>query len=57
VTIIKLLVRVGKIGVQVTLSAIIQQTDMALGKVSSALLQLELMGLIAQLPGIRYQRC
>jgi DNA processing protein len=36
---------------------IIQQTDMAPGLVSSALLQLELMGLVTQLPGMRYQRC
>jgi DNA processing protein len=36
---------------------IIQQTGMAAGSVSSALLQLELMGLVSQLPGMRYQRC
>jgi DNA processing protein len=36
---------------------IIQQTRMNAGSVSSALLQLELMGLISQLPGMRYQRC
>ena len=30
---------------------------MATGEVSSALLQLELMGLVSQLPGMRYQRC
>lgn len=36
---------------------IIQQTGMNAGSVSSALLQLELMGLISQLPGMRYQRC
>jgi DNA processing protein len=35
---------------------IVQQTGMAAGLVSSALLQLELMGLISQLPGMRYQR-
>ncbi len=35
---------------------IIQQTGMNAGSVSSALLQLELMGLISQLPGMRYQR-
>ncbi|OKH53751.1 DNA protecting protein DprA [Calothrix sp. HK-06] len=40
-----------------TFDVIIQQTGMAPGLVSSALLQLELMGLIAQLPGMRYQRC
>ena len=35
---------------------IIQQTQMPASEVSSALLQLELMGLISQLPGMRYQR-
>lgn len=35
---------------------IVQQTGMAIGAVSSALLQLELMGLVSQLPGMRYQR-
>lgn len=37
--------------------AIVQQTGYAAGAVSSALLQLELMGLVSQLPGMRYQRC
>jgi DNA processing protein len=36
---------------------IIQQTGMNAGSVSSALLQLELMGIICQLPGMRYQKC
>ena len=36
---------------------IVQQTGMSAGAVSSALLQLELMGLVSQLPGMRYQRC
>jgi DNA processing protein len=36
---------------------IVQRTGMAAGLVSSALLQLELMGLVSQLPGMRYQRC
>lgn len=36
---------------------IVQQTGMAAGEVSSVLLQLELMGLVSQLPGMRYQRC
>lgn len=36
---------------------IVQQTGMATGSVSSALLQLELMGLVSQLPGMRYQKC
>lgn len=35
---------------------IIQQTGMAASAVASALLQLELMGLISQQPGMRYQR-
>jgi len=36
---------------------IVQQTGLTVGSVSSALLQLELMGLVSQLPGMRYQRC
>jgi DNA processing protein len=36
---------------------IVQQTGMGAGSVSSALLQLELMGLVSQLPGMRYQKC
>jgi DNA processing protein len=36
---------------------IVQQCRLAAGSVSSALLQLELMGLVSQLPGMRYQRC
>ncbi len=39
------------------LDLIIQQTGMTAGEVSSGLLQLELMGLVSQLPGMRYQRC
>jgi DNA processing protein len=35
---------------------IVQQTNMSVGEVSSALLQLELMGLVSQLPGMRYHR-
>jgi DNA processing protein len=35
---------------------IVQQSQMGTGEVSAALLQLELMGLITQLPGMRYQR-
>jgi DNA processing protein len=35
---------------------IVQQSGLAAGLVSSALLQLELMGLVSQLPGMRYQR-
>ncbi|MBY5311002.1 DNA-protecting protein DprA, partial [Aphanizomenon flos-aquae CCAP 1446/1C] len=36
---------------------IVQKTGMNAGLVSSSLLQLELMGLVTQLPGMRYQRC
>lgn len=36
---------------------IVRQTGMSASEVSSSLLQLELMGLISQLPGMRYQRC
>ena len=36
---------------------IVQQTGYSAGVVSSALLQLELMDLVLQLPGMRYQRC
>ncbi|WP_028954042.1 DNA-processing protein DprA [Synechocystis sp. PCC 7509] len=35
---------------------IVQQTNMSVGEVSGALLQLELMDLVSQLPGMRYQR-
>ncbi|WP_353932313.1 DNA-processing protein DprA [Okeanomitos corallinicola TIOX110] len=35
---------------------IVQKTGMDAGLVSSSLLQLELMGLVSQLPGMRYQR-
>ncbi len=36
---------------------IVQQTNYSAGLVSSALLQLELMGLVSQMPGMRYQKC
>ena len=36
---------------------IVQQTGYSAGSVSSALLQLELLGLVSQLPGMHYQRC
>ena len=36
---------------------IVQQVGLEAGLVSSALLQLELMGLVSQLPGMRYRRC
>lgn len=35
---------------------IVQQVGLAAGSVSSALLQLELLGLVSQLPGMRYRR-
>jgi DNA processing protein len=35
---------------------IVQQAGMGAGAVSSALLQLELMGLVSQLPGMQYRR-
>jgi DNA processing protein len=35
---------------------IVQQAGLAAGSVSSALLQLELLGLVSQLPGMRYRR-
>jgi DNA processing protein len=38
-----------------TLDGIVQTSGIAAGMVSSALLQLELLGLVAQLPGMRYQ--
>lgn len=36
---------------------IVQQTGLDTGSVSSALLQLELMGLVSQMPGLQYRRC
>lgn len=41
----------------VALDRIVQQVDLATGAVLSALSQLEIMGLVAALPGTRYQRC
>lgn len=40
----------------VNLDQIVQQAGLATGSVLSALSQLELMGLVSQLPGMRYQR-
>ncbi|WP_414528120.1 DNA-processing protein DprA [Nodularia chucula] len=40
----------------VTFDLVVQKTTMNTGSVSSALLQLELMGLVSQLPGMRYQK-
>jgi DNA processing protein len=39
------------------LDLIVQQTGFSAAEVLSSLLQLELMGLVSQLPGMRYQRC
>ncbi|MCF4969908.1 DNA-processing protein DprA [Nostoc sp. CMAA1605] len=39
----------------ISFDSLVQKTGMNTGAVSSALLQLELMGLISQLPGMRYQ--
>jgi DNA processing protein len=36
---------------------VVQQAGMDAGSVSSALLQLELIGLVSQLPGMQYRRC
>jgi DNA processing protein len=41
----------------VSLDGIVQQVGLATGAVLSALSQLEILGLVAQLPGMRYQRC
>lgn len=41
-----------------SLDAIVLQTEsLSTGDILSALVQLELMGLVSQLPGMRYQRC
>jgi DNA processing protein len=37
--------------------AIAQQVGLDAGSISSALLQLELLGLVSQLPGMQYRRC
>ncbi len=41
----------------VSLDAIALESGLSAAEVSSALLQLELLGLVSQLPGMRYQRC
>ncbi|NJP12671.1 MAG: DNA-protecting protein DprA [Leptolyngbyaceae cyanobacterium RU_5_1] len=40
----------------ISFDQLVQSIDLPASSVSSALLQLELMGLVAQLPGMRYQR-
>lgn len=40
----------------ITFDSIVQSAGLATGSVSSALAQLEIMGLVSQLPGMRYQR-
>lgn len=39
-----------------SLDAIVQQTGLSAAEVSSTLIELELLGLVSQLPGMRYQR-
>lgn len=41
----------------ISFDLIVQKSGLTASVVSSALLQLELMGLVTQLPGMRYQRC
>jgi DNA processing protein len=41
----------------VAFDLIVQEVGLATGAVLSALSQLEILGLVAQLPGMRYQRC
>lgn len=36
---------------------VVQKADLATGDVASALLHLELLGLVSQLPGMRYRKC
>ncbi|MEG4816753.1 DNA-processing protein DprA [Microcoleus sp. K5-D4] len=41
----------------ISFDTIVEAAGLEAGKVSSILLQLELLGLVSQLPGMRYQRC
>ncbi|MGB8690114.1 MAG: DNA-processing protein DprA [Microcoleus sp.] len=41
----------------ISFDVIVEVSGLAAGTVSSILLQLELLGLVSQLPGMRYQRC
>lgn len=41
----------------IAMDAIVGQAGLPVGEVLGALAQLELMGLVSQLPGMRYQRC
>lgn len=41
----------------VTFDLVVQSTTLGAGSVSGALLQLELLGLVSQLPGMRYRPC
>lgn len=43
-------------GEAIAFDFLVQSVDLPASSVSSALLQLELMGLVTQLPGMRYQR-
>ncbi|MGA7936713.1 MAG: DNA-processing protein DprA [Kovacikia sp.] len=47
----------GQIGESVPFDLIVQKSELLAGNVSAALLQLELMELVSQQPGMRYQRC
>jgi DNA processing protein len=42
--------------VPMTLDQLVQQLDQPTGEILATLVQLELMGLVTQLPGMRYQR-
>ena len=41
----------------ISFDVIVEASGLEAGTVSSILLQLELLGLVSQLPGMRYQRC
>ena len=41
----------------ISFDVIVEAAGLEAGTVSSILLQLELLGLVSQLPGMRYQRC
>ena len=42
---------------QIPFDVIVQESGLTAGTVSAALLQLELLGLVTQVPGMRYRRC
>lgn len=41
----------------ISFDSIVQKTKITPGLISGALLELELMGLVSQLPGMQYKRC